>query len=97
MEQITGNDINGMAQHWLNTPMLGYLGSDYGNDIKSWLQEPQSSITADRLVAKIEDDIPILKMVDDAVRVFSEHSGVDAEVISISIAGRNYDLQDVAD
>lgn len=61
MAKINGNDVQGMVRHWLNTPVGGYLGSDYGQDTKSLLQRPHADGAADSFLAKMRSDVPVLE------------------------------------
>lgn len=49
-----------MIRHWLSTPPNGYLGSGYGSDVHSLLQQPISSLTADQVLDKLKKDVPLL-------------------------------------
>ncbi len=53
MATITGNEIQGMVGHWLKTPVNGYLGSDYGQDVKALLQQPQTDGAPDAFLQKL--------------------------------------------
>lgn len=75
---ITGNDIRGMVEHWLKTPVGAYLGSGYGADLKSLLQSPQTSSHADRVIQKMRADIPVLQsMPANSINIYGVPSGVD--------------------
>lgn len=88
MATITGTDIIGMVRHWLGTPTGSYLGSDYGSDAKSLLQNPQNAGLADRFVAKLKKDIPVLSsMPPGSVSLYAVPSGTDRLDIVIDIAG----------
>lgn len=58
---LTPERILRAVQHWLNTPVNGYLGSDYGNDLKSVLQTPFAAGLANAQIAKLRRDVPILQ------------------------------------
>lgn len=60
MAKINGNDVQRMVRHWLNTPTGGYLGSDYGQDVKSLLQRPHADGAADSFLMKMRNDVPVL-------------------------------------
>lgn len=60
MSALTSNDLTEMVTHWLNTPVYGYYGSEYGSDPKSLLQQPNTIGLADNFIAKMKRDIPIL-------------------------------------
>ncbi len=59
--EITGEDVHGMAVHWLGCPVNGYLGSPYGADPQALLQKPLACGLGDAFVRKMEQDIPILQ------------------------------------
>jgi len=47
---ISAQDIQAMVSHWLNTPPNGYLGSNYGADPQSLLQNPMSAGIGDAFI-----------------------------------------------
>lgn len=76
--RITPRDVYGMVDHWIKTPVNGYLGSRYGSDLKSLLQTPQAAGIADGLIAKCRQDVPILTTAGpEAVSVWGESVGSD--------------------
>lgn len=85
---ITGRDVQDMVAHWLSTPVNKYLGSDYGCDAKSLLQNPQSIGIANSFIAKLKKDVPILSMLPaNSVNLYSKKDGIDKLNIFIDIAG----------
>jgi hypothetical protein len=77
-----------MVQHWISTPVNGYLGSGYGSDMHSLLQTPMAAGLADGLLAKCRQDVPLLLMAaPDAVSVYAEDIGMDAKRIVFEIGG----------
>lgn len=93
MKQITAEELEGMVEHWLSTPVEGYLGSDYGQDAKSILQLPHSDGAADELLRKLRQDIIITtQLPPDAVSLYGAPSGVDRFDIVLDVAGRTFDL-----
>lgn len=86
--RITSRDIAGMVGHWLRCPPSGYLGSDYGSDVKSLLQSPMSAGLADDLIAKCRQDIPLLRAAPDGtVNIYSFDEGLDRKVIRFEVGG----------
>ncbi len=85
MASITGVDIQSMVQHWLNTPVNGYLGSDYGSDLKSLLHNPQRFGIADGFIAKLKRDVPVLQSFP--INLYSVPRDVDKLDIVIEVAG----------
>lgn len=77
-----------MVRHWLNTPVCGYLGSNYGQDIKALLQRAISDNGADALLAKLRADIPVIAaMPSGSVNLYSYPVGNDQIRIVIDVAG----------
>lgn len=79
--KITHNDIQEMAYHWLNTPVCGYLGSDYGSDPKALLQQPNEIGLADSFINKLIVDVPVLEV--GSVDIFS--IPVEADNLAIAL------------
>lgn len=97
MAQITGDDIQRMIRHWLMTPENGYLGSNYGSNVRALLQRPQigDQRRVDAFLAKLRADVPVLQaMPGDALSVYAQPEGVDRLRIVLSVAGRDYDLNE---
>lgn len=82
---ITAPDIQDMLRHNLGTRPNGYLGSDYGSDIKSMLQTPQLNGVADSFISKLKKDVPIAAAT--GVDVYSRNDGVDKKEIVIELSG----------
>jgi len=88
MNKITGSEVQGMVEHWLNTPTCGYLGSDYGQDAKALLQLPQSDGAADDFLRKLRDDVQILQAYPPgSLNIYGVHSGADRLDLFIEVAG----------
>ncbi|MBY0475377.1 MAG: hypothetical protein K2Q13_10020 [Nitrosomonas sp.] len=89
MATITGNDIQDMVSHWLKTPTNGYLGSDYGQDIKSLLQNPQSSGEPEAVLQKLRVDVPVIQSIPDgSVNLYSVQTPPDRLDLVIEVAGQ---------
>lgn len=89
MAIINGKDVQDMVRHWLATPVGGYLGSDYGSDIKSLLQLPQADGRADAFVAKLRRDIAaVYALPANSVNIYSVTSFPDRLDLVIEIAGQ---------
>ena len=82
--EITNNDFAEMIYHWLDTPVYGYLGTDYGSDPKSLLQQPNNVGLADNFIAKLKRDIPILNEMDVQVYLMPLDEDKSALVISLN-------------
>ena len=86
--QITGLDIQEMVQHWLQTPVYAYLGSDYGQDVKALLQKAQNDGKADEFIAKMKADLPVLQaLTNGSVNIYAVTTGGDKLEIIIEVAG----------
>lgn len=76
-------------RHWLNTPANGYLGSDYGIDLKQYLHKPVSRFEADAIIEKMRADIPALALVADGlINIFSEYDDADGVRIWIQVSDK---------
>lgn len=97
MNTITGDDIQEMVRHWLETPVNAYLGSGYGSDTKSLLQRAQSNDgMADDYLRKLRKDVGVLDVLPEGtVALYGEPSGHDQLRITIEVAGRSYELNDI--
>jgi len=94
MATITGSDIQDMVRHWLNTPVDGYLGSDYGQDLKALLQLPQSDGAPDALLQKLRDDVPVLQALPrGSVNLYGVQSPPDRLDLAIEVAGRMIEVR----
>lgn len=89
MATITGNEIQGMVRHWLNTPVGAYLGSDYGQDIKSLLQLAQSDGAPEAFLQKMRADIPALQALPDgSLNLYGVQSAPDRLDLFVEVAGQ---------
>lgn len=87
METINGNDIQAMVRHWLSTPLNGYLGSDYGQEVKILLQQPQADGLADAVLGKLRADIPAVGVIPGGVNLYGVQSAPDRMDVVIEAAG----------
>lgn len=93
MTTITGNDIQAMVGHWLRVPVNGFLGSDYGSDIKALLQAPQSDTAADGFIKKMLIDIPILRSLPDgSINLYGVQTAPDRLDLVIEVAGQTIQI-----
>lgn len=77
-----------MAGDWLATPVNGYLGSDYGQDLKRVLHSPLSLRLGDEQIAKLRADVPVLSMLPgEAVNLYKVEQGPDRLHLILDIAG----------
>lgn len=51
-----------MVRHWLNTPLNGYLGDDFGNNLPDYLQSPQAVTDVGEITRKMYSDLPVLQL-----------------------------------
>ncbi len=84
--KLTHTDIQDMAYHWLNTPVCGYLGSDYGSDPKALLQQPNEAGLADGFIHKLIVDVPVLEV--GSVDIFSLPVDSDGFAIALTLNGQ---------
>ena len=88
MSEITGNDIQAMIRHWLETPVNGYLGSSYGQDTKSLLQRPQSDGAADDYLDKLLGDVSVLQALPEgSANLYGIQSAPDRLDLVLEVAG----------
>lgn len=93
MKTLDGHDVAGMVEHWTETPMNGYLGSSYGQNFKSSLQQPQKVVVANSFIQKLQKDVDILQVLPaDAVNLYSLPKGTDGVDVFLSVAGRKFNL-----
>lgn len=98
---ITALDVQKMVRHWLKTPVNGYLGSDYGQDLKSILQTPLSDATAaNSALKKLTDDVEILQaMPSGSVNIYGQavSNSPDKLKLTIEIAGQPIEVTESTD
>lgn len=84
---IQTKELHGMVADWLNTPVNGYLGSSYGNDLHKLLQKPISTIPANNAIKKLRVDIPIINFIsENAINIYGT-SYLDKYNLFLDIAG----------
>lgn len=94
MAEITGQDIYNMVTHWLRTPVNGYLGSDYGSDIKAMLQTPHAAGLADAFIDKMRADIPVLSMLPPgSINLYYRDQAPDKRELIVDVAGRTVTIE----
>lgn len=77
-----------MVKHWLATPVNGYLGSDYGQDLKGLLQRPMADGMGDVVLQKLRNDVPVLGVVPaGSVNLLQIDSYPDKRTFCIEVAG----------
>lgn len=95
-QSLTPQDLQEMVTHHLGCPPNGYLGSDYGSDVKAMLMQPMSSPAADDLIAKMRLDIPLLAVAPaGTVTVSAVDVGFDQKAIRIDVLGQSIDVEAV--
>lgn len=96
MSTITGSDIQDMVQHWLHTPVYGYLGSDYGQDLKALLQRAQNDGSADEQLNKLRADVPVLQVLPQgSTNIYAVTVGIDKTNLIIEVAGTAFAVDGV--
>lgn len=95
--QITTQRIQAMVTDWLRTPVNGYLGSSYGQDLKRILHNPLTSPLADWQVAKLRKDVPALGMLPEgAVNIYTTHDQRDQLKLFVELAGQLIPVDDAS-
>ena len=93
---INGSDIQDMVSHWLHTPVNGYLGSSYGQDIKALLHRPQADGAPEALLQKLRVDVPVLQALPSgAVNLYSVQTPPDRLDLVIEVAGQAITVPEV--
>jgi hypothetical protein len=88
MSDVTGNDVQLMVGHWLQTPTNGYLGSPYGQDINSLLQRPQADDAPDEYLDKLRVDVPIITALPEgSANLYAIRTAPDRLDLMIEVAG----------
>lgn len=88
MALITGKDIQEMVRHWLNTPVCGYLGSGYGQDIRALLQLAHSDGAPEAFIEKMRQDIPALQALPEgSINLYAVRTPPDRVELFIDVAG----------
>lgn len=89
MATISSTDIQAMVSHWVNVPINGYLGSDYGQDMKPLLQRPQADNVAEAVLQKMRADVPVLQALPDgATNIYGMQTALDRLDLVIEVAGQ---------
>lgn len=84
---IDSRELSGMIEHWIGTPPNGYLGSGYGADPKSLLQQPMSSGLGDQFIDKLATDVPLIGgMPAGAVNVYFQQIDKEKKRLLIEVA-----------
>ena len=84
---ISASDIQQMVTHHLSCPPNGYLGSEYGSNIKAMLAKPMTG-AADAFIKKLKTDVPITQLAGDKINVYSRDTAIDTKEIIIDVAGQ---------
>jgi len=89
MDKITATELQGMVSHWVATPPNGYLGSNYGADAHSMLQNPMRTGLADSFLNKLRNDVPLVgALPPGAVNMYAQDDGLDKRTIMIEASGQ---------
>ena len=93
MREITQIDVEQMVQHWLNTPINTYLGSDYGFDKHALLFSPLTMEMADEMIAKLKRDVPILSLLPQgAINFYSFQVPPDKTLVFLQIGEVQFNI-----
>lgn len=91
---LTPERIHRMVTHWLNTPVNGYDGSDYGNDLASVLMSPFSAGLADAQIAKLKRDVPILATLPaGAIAIYAQQVPPDELFVTLRVGALTFDYR----
>jgi hypothetical protein len=86
--QISAQDIQAMVSHDLGTRPCGYLGSDYGLDLLSLLQQPFATGQSNAFITKMKTDVPVLTMLPaNALSLGFIDSPPDKRTLVVDVAG----------
>jgi hypothetical protein len=92
---IRTKDIERMVLHWLNTPVGGYLGSNYGVDAYAYVHLPMSSANWDAFIEKMKVDLPVLAIFGNEINIIQSNLSNEKKQISI-LLGRDIEI-DISD
>ena len=95
---IDRKKIYAMLDHWFNSEINGYIGSEYGPDLNSLLLGPLDSPVANAFIAKMKNDIPILKQLSaDELSLYSVNEGFETKVIYLKAGDVAINLNQIRD
>ena len=95
---IDRTKIYAMLDHWFNSEINGYIGSEYGPDLNSLLLGPLDSPVANAFIAKMKNDIPILKQLSaDELSLYSVNEGFETKVIYLKAGDVAINLNQIRD
>ncbi|MBL8321031.1 MAG: hypothetical protein JNJ93_02070 [Acinetobacter sp.] len=90
--------IYAMLDHWFNSEINGYIGSEYGPDLNSLLLGPLDSPVANAFIAKMKNDLPILKQLSaDELSLYSVNEGFETKVIYLKVGDVAINLNQIRD
>lgn len=88
MAKVTADFIFGQIDHWLATPVNSYLGSNYGIDLKQYLNKPMAAFDGDAIIAKMRQDIPVLQAVEArSLHIYYKKQGTDKVSFYVELLG----------
>lgn len=94
---ITSALVHAMVRDWLETPINGYLGSNYGQDFNKYLHRPISTHEADVQLTKLRADVPVLQMLpDETLNLYVMHDQHERSELFIELAGHLIKIEDVS-
>ena len=94
MSVISSALVHDMIRDWLETPVNGYLGSGYGNDLQKYLHKPLAATDADLILDKLRFDVRVLEMIPaDALNLYSTHDRHERAQLFLEISGHLIELQ----
>lgn len=95
---ITAKSILDMVDYWLNHPVNGKFGSDFGAPLYDLLMAPLDARVADSFLIKMKKDLPLLSELNsDQLALYSETEGFETVHIYLNIMNVPIDLNQVAE
>lgn len=86
MDRNIINFLFEQIDHWIGTPTNGYLGSNYGIDLKQYLHRPMSTDDANAIIVKMRQDIPALNSAPEgSLAIYIEDESFDVKHIHIAL------------
>jgi hypothetical protein len=85
---VTTDDIVRMTQRWFATPRGSVLGWEFGNSASDAVMQPMTANAADRIVAEIKMDMPVLRQIGDSVGIFEVEAEKNQRVIVAQVLGK---------
>lgn len=90
---IDAAKIKDMIDHWLATPPNGYFGQSYGADVRNMLLRELNTSNADKFLAQLRRDIPLLNQLSDSQLIIETATADhDKLYVYLRVGGINIEL-----